>query len=224
MQYILTEEQHRLILTEGFKDAVEDRLKSAYNLTKKTIERTMEQMGSSFRFALTYGAGIGALLPAVNEFLMKEFNGLSDFQISNLALSAIAVVFFNAKDYMGIYKKMKEDGLIDELKDTISFTEKLKDRVSRVLDVIGVSSYQALDILAFSFLLPILPAIIQLLSDSDMDEVALKGILSSSFVTVSAITLKSLIEKLSEKISSKKTYDDVSEPEGELQSPESDIV
>ena len=60
MQYILTEEQHQLILTEGFKDAVEDRLKKAYDFTKDTINKTTEQFGKSFRFAMTYGAGIGA--------------------------------------------------------------------------------------------------------------------------------------------------------------------
>ena len=43
MQYILTEEQHRLILTEGFKDAVEDRLKRAYDFTKETIRQSAGQ-------------------------------------------------------------------------------------------------------------------------------------------------------------------------------------
>jgi len=119
---------------------------------------------------------------------------------------------------------MKKEGLIEELGSAISFTEKLKDRVSRILDVLGVATYQALDVISFSFLLPILPAIMNMLTDADLDMVALKGLMNSSFITVSAVTLQKIIEKLTEKISSKKTSDDVSEPEGELQAPESDIV
>jgi hypothetical protein len=224
MQYIITEEQHQLILTEGFKDAVENRLKNAYNFTKDIIAKTKEQFGNSFRFALTYGAGIGALAPAIDEYLRGSFSGLDDSQIASLIMSAISIVFFNTKDYLDIYKKMKKDGLIDELGSAVSFTEKLKSRVSKILDVLGVATYQALDVVSFSFLLPILPAIIKMLSDTDLDMVALKGLLNSSFITVSAITLQKIIGKLSEKISPKNSSDDVSEPEGEFQSPESDIV
>ena len=224
MQYILTEEQHQLILTEGFKDAVEDRLKRAYDFTKDTINKTTDQFGKSFRFAMTYGAGIGALAPAINEYLTNSFSGLDESQIAGLTLSAISIVFFNTKDYVNIYKEMKKEGLIEELGSAISFTEKLKDRVSRILDVLGVATYQALDVISFSFLLPILPAIMSMLTDADLDMVALKGLMNSSFITVSAVTLQKIIEKLTEKISSKKTSDDVSEPEGELQAPESDIV
>ncbi len=224
MQYILTEEQHQLILTEGFKDAVEDRLKRAYDFTKDTINRAGQQYGLSFKFLLTYGAGIGSIMPAIYDYLNGKYPTLSDSDIAGLALSAISLVFFNAKDYVKIYKKMKEEGQIEELGDAVSFTEKLKDRVARILDVLGMSLYQGLDIISYSFLLPILPAILKMLADADLDMVALKGLMNSSFITVSAVTLQKIIEKLTEKISSKKTSDDVSEPEGELQSPESDIV
>lgn len=119
---------------------------------------------------------------------------------------------------------MKEDGLVEELGDAVSFTEKLKDRVSRILDVLGMSLYQGLDIISYSFLLPILPALIQMLQNPEMDVMALKGLLNSSYITASAVVIQKIIEKLSDKISSRKNYDDVSEPQDELPTPESDIV
>ena len=224
MNYIITEEQHQLILSEGFKDAVESRLKKAYDFTKDVISKAKEQYRVSFRFALTYGAGIGALAPAVNEYLAGNFKGLSESDIAALTLSAISIVFFKTKDSVGVYRDMKKNGLLNELGDAVSFTEKLKDRTSKILNVLGVSVYQALDVLAFSFLLPIIPAILQMLGNQDLDMVALKGLLNSSYITISAITLKNIIEKLSEKISPKKVSDDVSDELDLNQPPESDIV
>jgi hypothetical protein len=224
MQYILTEEQHQLILTEGFKDAVEGRLKRAYDFTKDTIQKAGQQYSLSFRFLLTYGAGIGSIMPAITDYLNGQYPNLSESEVAGVALSAISLVFFNAKDYVKIYKKMKEDGQIEELKSAVSFTEKLKDRVARILDVLGMSLYQGLDIISYSFLLPILPALLEMLQNPEMDMIALKGMLNSSYITASAIVIQKIIEKLSGKIASKKTSDGVSDEMDLDPTPESDIV
>ena len=224
MQYILTEEQHQLILTEGFKDAVEGRLKRAYDFTKDTIQKAGQQYSLSFRFLLTYGAGIGSIMPSITDYLNGQYPNLSESEVAGVALSAISLVFFNAKDYVKIYKKMKEDGQIEELKSAVSFTEKLKDRVARILDVLGMSLYQGLDIISYSFLLPILPALLEMLQNPEMDMIALKGMLNSSYITASAIVIQKIIEKLSGKIASKKTSDDVSDEMDLDPTPESDIV
>ena len=113
---------------------------------------------------------------------------------------------------------------LEELKSAISFTEKLKDRVARILDVLGMSLYQGLDIISYSFLLPILPALLEMLQNPEMDMIALKGMLNSSYITASAIVLQKIIEKLSGKIASKKTSDDVSDEMDLDPTPESDIV
>ena len=90
--------------------------------------------------------------------------------------------------------------------------------------MLGVSVYTGLDIIAYSFLLPILPAILNLLKNPEMDMVALEGLLSSSFITASAITLKKIIEKLSEKISSKNSSDGEGDDSEGFPTLESDIV
>ena len=223
MEHVLTEQQ-QVILTEGFKDAVEGRLKKAYDFTKEIVQKAGQQYGLSFRFLLTYGAGIGSIMPAITDYLNGQYPNLSESEVAGVALSSISLVFFNAKDYVKIYKKMKEDGQIEELKSAISFTEKLKDRVARILDVLGMSLYQGLDIISYSFLLPILPALLEMLQNPEMDMIALKGMLNSSYITASAIVLQKIIEKLSGKIASKKTSDDVSDEMDLDPTPESDIV
>ena len=223
MKVILTEEQYRRVLTESVKQDIENKLEKSYNFTKKVINGAQEQLGLSFKFLLTYGAGIGSIIRPITDYLHGEHPSLSETEIQGLVIASIALVFYNTKDYLKIYKEIKEDGLINELGDAVSFTQKLKDRLSRVLDVLGMSIYSGLDIIAYSFLLPILPALLNLLQDPNMDAVALEGLATSSFITISAIVLKKIIEKLSEKISSKKTSDDVDVSQDEYQAPQSDI-
>lgn len=224
MQYIITEEQHKLILTEGFKQQIEKLLKSGYEFTKDALNRIAQQYNISFRFLLTYGAGIGSVMPAITEFLDDKFPFLIDSEKTLIAISAISIVFFNTKDYLQSYKQLKKEGLLEPLSDAISFTNKLKDRISRILDVLGIAVYQGLDVIAYTFLLPILPALSEMLQNPDFNSVALDGLINSSYVTTSAVVLQKIIEKLSGKISSKKTFDGGSELQDEPQAPESDIV
>lgn len=224
MKVVITEEQYKRVLTESFKSEVEDKLSSAYQFTKDVIRGAQEQLGISFKFLLTYGAGIGSVIRPITDYLNGKYSTLTETEIQGLVIAALSIVFFNAKDYLKIYKKTKEEGLLEELSDAVTFTQKIKDRLSRVLDVLGVSVYTGLDIIAYSFLLPILPAILNILQNPEMDMVALEGLLSSSFITASAVVLKKIIEKLSEKISSKNSYDDVDGDSAEFPTPESDIV
>lgn len=224
MKVVITEEQYKRVLTESIKSEIEDRLSSAYEFAKDVISGAQEQLNISFRFLLTYGAGIGSVIRPITEYLNGKYSGLSETEIQGLVIAAVSIVFFNAKDYLKIYKKNKEQGTLEELSDAVTYTQKLKDRLSRILDVLGVSVYTGLDIIAYSFLLPILPAILNVLQNPEMDMVALEGLLSSSFITASAVVLKKIIEKLSEKISSKNSSDDEGDDSEGFPTLESDIV
>jgi len=221
MKAIITEEQYRRVITESIKEDFEKKLEVAYGYGKDIVKDAQEQLGLSFKFLLTYGAGIGSLVSPIVDYLNGQYAGLSESEIHGLAVAAISIVFYNAKDYIKIYNKMKKDGLIDEFSHTISYTQKLKEKVTRILDVLGMSIYSGLDIVAYSFLLPILPALINLLQNPEMDMIALEGLTTSSFITLSAIALKTIIEKLSDKISNKKTYNPEDE---ELESPDSETL
>ena len=221
MKAIITEEQYRRVITESIKEDFEKKLEVAYGYGKDIVKDAQEQLGLSFKFLLTYGAGIGSLVSPIVDYLNGQYAGLSESEIHGLAVSAISIVFYNAKDYIKIYNKMKKDGLIDEFSHTISYTQKLKEKVTRILDVLGMSIYTGLDIVAYSFLLPILPALINLLQTPEMDMIALEGLTTSSFITLSAVVLKTIIEKLSDKISNKKTYNHDDE---ELESPDSETL
>ena len=223
MNLIITEEQYHRVISEGVKEDFEKKLSVAYQYSKDVVKSAQEQLGLSFKFLLTYGSGIGSLMSPIIDYLNGQYSGLSESEIHGLAVAAISIVFYNAKDYLKIYNKMKKDGLLDEFSNAVSYTQKLKEKVSRILDVLGMSIYSGLDIVAYSFLLPILPALINLLQNPEMDMIALEGLKTSSFITLSAIVLKTIIEKLSDKISTKKNSNDNSS-DVELESPDSETL
>ena len=59
MKAIITEEQYRRVITESIKEDFEKKLEVAYCYGKDIVKDAQEQLGLSFKFLLTYGAGIG---------------------------------------------------------------------------------------------------------------------------------------------------------------------
>ena len=95
MKVILTEEQYRMVITEGVKEHIENKLKQSYEFAKDVINGAQEQLGLSFRFLLTYGAGIGSVMRPVTDYLKGNYSGLSDTEIQGLAIAAISLVSLN---------------------------------------------------------------------------------------------------------------------------------
>jgi hypothetical protein len=64
---------------------------------------------------------------------------------------------------------------------------------------------------------------LEFFNDPQQLEVAAEMLMKSSFITATGVMVRKFIESLKEKLSSKKSENGVDEPQGELQSPQSDI-
>jgi len=209
VKVVITEEQYRMVLNERIGEKVTSIFKHLDALVKKIILDVKKQYGISARFALTYGAGIGALMEPVNKYLNGEFVGLESWQISSLVIAAISIVFFEGNDYRKLKKELYEQGLEDELKVAVSRTEQLRDKFSNMLEVLGVTIYKAGDILAYTFLLPILGMLINVVNTFGVDSIEFskftESILTSGLITVSSVVLKDVVQKIAKLISNKKS-------------------
>ena len=74
------------------------RFPKLYKKSTSRFKDATQQLKFDFRFLLTYGAGIGAILKSVYEYLEGNFIGLSTNEISGLTVMAVAVVFYEYKD------------------------------------------------------------------------------------------------------------------------------
>lgn len=207
MKVLVTEEQYQVLLNERIGEQVTSTLKRLDKLLKKIIKDVKQQFGVSTKFALTYGAGIGALMEPVEKYLNGEFSGLESWQVSSLVIAAISIVYFEGKEYQKLKKDIEQQGLGDELKGAVSKTEQLKDKFSSMLNVLGISVYRGADILAYTFLLPILGMVINVVNTFGFDSVEMatlsSSLIHSGLITVSSVVFRDVIQKIASKISKK---------------------
>lgn len=207
MKVLITEEQYQILLNERINEKINSILKRLDDLVKKIISDVKNQFKISTKFALTYGAGIGALMEPVEKFLNNEFTGLESWQISSLIIAAISIVYFEGKEYYQMKKDLENQGLSDELNVTISKVEELKDKFSNMLSILGISVYRAGDILAYTFLLPILGTLISVVTTFGVDSVEFEKLIatlvSSGLITVSSVVFRDVIQKIAKSIGNK---------------------
>ena len=207
MKVLITEEQYQIILNERIGDKINSILDRLDSLAKKIISDVNKQFGISTKFALTYGAGIGALMEPVEKYLNSEFTGLEPWQVSSLVIAAISIVYFEGKEYDKMKKDIDNQGLSDELKSAIDKVNQLKVKFSDMLNVLGVSVYRAGDILAYTFLLPILGMLINVVNTFGVESVEfnklMQTLLSSGLITVSSVVFRDVVQKIAKTISKK---------------------
>lgn len=207
MKVLITEEQYQIILNERIGDKVNSILDRLDSLAKKIISDVNKQFGISTKFALTYGAGIGALMEPVEKYLNSEFTGLEPWQVSSLVIAAISIVYFEGKEYDKMKKDIDNQGLSDELKSAIDKVNQLKVKFSDMLNVLGVSVYRAGDILAYTFLLPILGMLINVVNTFGVESVEfnklIQTLISSGLITVSSVVFRDVVQKIAKTISKK---------------------
>jgi len=207
VKVLITEEQYQIILNERIGDKINSILKRLDSLAKKIISDVNKQFGISTKFALTYGAGIGALMEPVEKYLNSEFTGLEPWQVSSLVIAALSIVYFEGKEYDKMKKDIDNQGLSDELKTAIDKVNQLKVKFSDMLNVLGVSVYRAGDILAYTFLLPILGMLINVVNTFGVESVEfnklMQTLLSSGLITVSSVVFRDVVQKIAKTISKK---------------------
>lgn len=207
MNVIITESQYKLILTEKFNIDLKSLTKRYNNLLEKIVNDVKNQFKISTRFALSYGAGIGALMEPVKKYLESEYQGLEPWQVSSLIIAALSVVYYSGKDYEKIKKKLELQGLDDELESAIRKTESIKDKFTDMLNVLGLSIYTAKDILSYTFLLPILGMLINVVSTFGVDSVQfttlVEAILTSGLITTSGVVVRDVLQSVAKRISKK---------------------
>ena len=207
MKVILTESQYKKILLEGYKDRIDNSLMKFNEFSKKVVADASTQLNYDFRFLVTYGAGIGAILQSVYEYLEGNFEGLSDTQIAGLAVMAVGIVFFENKDLKEQQSKIDEMGLDSELNQTVSFTDRLKSKFSHLLKLLGMSVHRLSNIVSYSFLIPILSIVIGVVtdygSDSTQFQMLVESLLTSGLIAIPGVALRDILFKAAEMIENK---------------------
>lgn len=200
MNIIISENQYKVLITENYHNKIKNIYSHYQSFMKKLISDIKKQYKLSTRFALTYGAGIGAIAEPVNNYLKDKYISLTSTQISALVIAAIFVVYYENKDYTELIKQLKKEGLSEELNDAISKTEKIKTKFVDMLNILGLTTYKSMDIISYTFMLPILSMLINVLTTFGFNSIEFltltEALFTSGLFTTSGIVIRDILRKI----------------------------
>jgi len=203
MKVILTENQYKKLLMESFKSTVSNVLSNVSEFTRRVIKDATQQLKFDFRFLLTYGAGIGAILKSVYEYLEGNFIGLSTNEIAGLTVMAVAVVFYENKDLKKLINKVDSS----KLSNAISYTDNLKNKFTHLLKVLGLSIHRTSNIISYSFLVPVLSILIEVVTkhgiNSTQFDMLVESLSTSVAVAIPGVAIRDILFKAGEIIQNK---------------------
>ncbi len=206
MDFLITENQLKLIIENKEGESIKDNLKELNSLSKKIFLSLKQSYGIDFKLLLTWGTAVGGLVAPLDQFIQSGEFDLTDQQRFLILGGIAATLFFDNQKYFGqIYDIIKEEGLQKIFNRTFNKGSELKNSFLEFLSSLSLSVKNVGSLVRYSFLIPIITDIQNLVSNfSNINEAALvitKRILASGVVTVSAELLSELIKKILRRIS-----------------------
>ena len=206
MDFLITENQLKLIIENKEGESIKDNLKELNSLSKKIFSSLKQSYGIDFKLLLTWGTAVGGLVAPLDQFIQSGEFDLTNQQRFLILGGIAATLFFDNERYFGeIYDKIKEEGLEKVFKKTLNKGYDLRNSFLEFLGSLSLSVKNVGSLVRYSFLIPIITDIQNLVSNfSSINEAALaitKRILASGVVTVSAELLSEVIKKILRRIS-----------------------
>ena len=206
MEFLITESQLKLILQEQDQSKMSDYMKEMYSYTNGLVDRAKEIYGLNLKLLLTWGASIGGFVLPLDNFIKTGRFELNDVEQTLILIGIACSIFYdNSRTLKLIYKKIKEHGLEDVFKEVLVKSKNLKSSFSRFLSSANVTVSSSLDLLAYSFLIPIITDILDAsVNGGDieiMSKTIAKRLIASGVVIVSQVFLSEAIKKLIKKFS-----------------------
>jgi len=204
MDFLIKESQLRLILQEQDQSKMGDYMKEMYSYTTNLVDRAKSIYGLNLKLLLTWGASVGGFVLPLDNFIKTGRFDLNEAQQTLILVSIACSVFYdNSRALKLIYKKIKEQGLEDVFKEVLIKSKNLKNSFSKFLDSANVTISSSLDLVAYSFLIPIITDILNAsMNGGDinmMSKTIAKRLIASGVVIVSQSVLSDAIKKLIKK-------------------------
>ena len=204
MDFLIKESQLRLILQEQDQSKMGDYMKEMYSYTSNLVDRAKSIYGLNLKLLLTWGASVGGFVLPLDNFIKTGRFDLNEAEQTLILVGIACSVFYdNSRALKLIYKKIKEQGLEDVFKEVLIKSKNLKNSFSKFLDSANVTISSSLDLVVYSFLIPIITDILNgAMNGGDinmMSKTIAKRLIASGVVIVSQSVLSDAIKKLIKK-------------------------
>jgi hypothetical protein len=163
MDFLITEKQLSKILLENVNDDLTNSLKKMYSFTQDMVKTVMKAYGLNIRMFLTWGTSVGGLMLPLDEFIKTGNFDLTDDQRMLVLAGVSFIIFFEGKRGINkILSKIKEEGIKDQFETVLKKGIELNSAFQEFFSTIISSSGVFLEVIAYSFLIPIITDIFEL--------------------------------------------------------------
>lgn len=206
MNYIITEEQLRLIIKEENDSKLTNYMKFMYSFTNKIVSISKRKYKLNVRFLLTMGTAIGGFLLPLDMYLRQGTFELTDDQVALILVGVAAVNFYNSKrNISNIIDKIKEEGLTEYFESVLQKSDKLKNSFVGFLESLSLTLGSIQESISYSFLLPLITDFMSVAHGTtefwSASEIMSERILASGVVVVSGQILIEVINKILKRVS-----------------------
>jgi hypothetical protein len=206
MDFIINESQLRKILLESDESKMSDDMKILYSYTKNLISKAKKSYGFNLQLLLTWGASVGGLVMPLDAFIRTGRFDLNENQ-QTLILIGIACTYFydNSKILKSIIEQIKDEGIEEAFKEVLVKSKNLKTSFVNFISSLGMTGKGVFDLIAYSFLIPIITDIQDVAMNTTNLDVAAglisERLIASGVVVVSSMVLNSVVKKILERLS-----------------------
>jgi hypothetical protein len=201
MEFLINEQQLKVILREQKESKMTEYMKELHSFTTEVVNRVMKKYEINLKMLMTWGTAVGGLLMPLDVFLKTGQFDVSDSQRYLVLAGVAAILFFDNKRLVSkIIKKIKEEGLEEVFDVAINKGSQLKNTFFEFLESLNLSISTFVDVMAYTFLLPILTDIHSVATNTtDVNEAALmigERLLASGVIASGGTLLNVIIKKL----------------------------
>jgi len=206
MNYIITEHQMKII-TEGVTGSkFSENMKRLYSFSVRMISKVEKKYGINLKLLSTWGPSVGGFIMPLDNFIKTRNFNFTEQQTALVLAGVATTIFLDNKPMLKkIIDKIKEEGVVDGFKEVLNQAKELKKVFVRFMESLSTSINSVSEILSYSFLIPIVSDIQNMLSKNPdiMESSKLIGerLISSGVVIVGAITLIEVINKILRRLS-----------------------
>ena len=200
MDILLTESQYIKLLIEEKNSGIKSTFADSTNLVKDIIQDVKSKHGIDFTFAATWGAVIGGFVGPISNYLHGTYTNLSDSDISLISFGILLTFFSSNKEKLNkVLSIIKKEKLITFFDRGMMKAYDLKDAFFSFLESLNVTFAKTSNMLAYAFLIPLVPLIKQISEmelSPDQIDLLIKGLSHYSATIVSSTILHKLIKKM----------------------------
>lgn len=204
MNFLITENQLKLILSEAPKSQFTENMRILNAFTNNLINRVRRKFGLNLKLLATWGTSVGGLVLPLDEYIKTGNFNLNENQSALILLGVIAIIYLDNKSMIKkIFSKVKEENIQEEFENILGKGYELRKAFLGFLNSLDVSAKSFSELISYSFLIPIITDIQDVVTKSSDISTSSENIatrlLASGLVLVGSEVLQELIKSISKR-------------------------